>query len=708
MFKKLFLYLFLGFVFVGNCFAASNTYTKNVLTGGGAGALDAIDGDDLANGYKAIVINSVGSYFYYLDATSGVTENPPEVISPDANAGNKRWILTDVIDGSSFMPDHRAVDQGLTGSNNTIKYYVDTIGSNDATILLRHNSGGATTTYTLTTSETIPKNITLEREPGVILDGSGTLTFGDGAGFKSGNDQAFGSSITIDGKPNVIQVIPQWWGAIADDAVDDYAAFQAAITFVGELGGGEVSVLSGEYLLSAALDIDTIGISLIGVGNGANAFTNGDGPRLIGTHSAGAVIHVSAKRCAVKNLYIGSDATRKAGAAGANYGIKLEGPDVAGQDGRVTEFQLINTTIEDQPSHGFVGVAAIWNFYIRQCRIADNKGHGIYLDNGTLTSRTNDERPAIGVIELNHLVSNDGHGICVGSDDTNNWGFRLRIENNDIQGNALESAVRREDYQVWLRLENSNVELNVFSSPSTDSEGTGAIFLAGGRLVNFHNNRYIDIFSPAISVNGYSGRNTYGIDVDGMWVDNTVAALDPAIEVNASYVERVIAYSEHYRDIDNLLDGKTGSYTHNVMATINADHDLDQSSTTLQDVTGLAISVEANEIIQFKAIIFYTGDPGADIKLAFTSPSGTLQWCTANGLKMDTVLAIDEQTRVSGTGTSATFGASASNRVIEIVGILKVAGTGGLLQLQAAQDSSVAADTTILDDSSISANIMRY
>lgn len=70
----------------------SNFYPATVLTGGGTGALDAIDGAGLADGDASFVVTSEGIYFYFLDADSGLTENSPYVISPDANAGTKRWI----------------------------------------------------------------------------------------------------------------------------------------------------------------------------------------------------------------------------------------------------------------------------------------------------------------------------------------------------------------------------------------------------------------------------------------------------------------------------------------------------------------------------------------------------------------------------------------------------------------------------------------
>lgn len=78
---------------------AINFLGATALTGGGSGALDAIDGDDadgggtpLADGDMALVATSGFIYFFVLDATSGAAEDSPDIIAPDANAGTKRWI----------------------------------------------------------------------------------------------------------------------------------------------------------------------------------------------------------------------------------------------------------------------------------------------------------------------------------------------------------------------------------------------------------------------------------------------------------------------------------------------------------------------------------------------------------------------------------------------------------------------------------------
>jgi len=68
-------------------------YKKTALTGGGATALDGVDGAALVDGNLAFVTVSNVIYHYILDDDSGATESSPDVIAPDTNPGNKRWLL---------------------------------------------------------------------------------------------------------------------------------------------------------------------------------------------------------------------------------------------------------------------------------------------------------------------------------------------------------------------------------------------------------------------------------------------------------------------------------------------------------------------------------------------------------------------------------------------------------------------------------------
>lgn len=63
------------------------------LTSGCDGCLDNIDGTNLEDGDLAFASNGSVIFFYILDEDSALTESSPDVIKPDSNAGDKRWIL---------------------------------------------------------------------------------------------------------------------------------------------------------------------------------------------------------------------------------------------------------------------------------------------------------------------------------------------------------------------------------------------------------------------------------------------------------------------------------------------------------------------------------------------------------------------------------------------------------------------------------------
>ena len=73
-------------------------FIKTALTGGGAGALDAVDGanrgdtNPLQDGDAAFVMASGSLYAYLGDIDSALPESSPGVIRPDTNAGDFRWI----------------------------------------------------------------------------------------------------------------------------------------------------------------------------------------------------------------------------------------------------------------------------------------------------------------------------------------------------------------------------------------------------------------------------------------------------------------------------------------------------------------------------------------------------------------------------------------------------------------------------------------
>lgn len=116
--------------------------------------------------------------------------------------------------GLGYVVDASEADQGITGDGETIKAYVDEIGSDIATIILLSGD------YTLTTNESIPDNITLEIVPGAEIDGAGTLTV---FSIKADRNKIFGGTIIVTG---LGKSYPEWWGV---DGTADEIEIQAAI-----------------------------------------------------------------------------------------------------------------------------------------------------------------------------------------------------------------------------------------------------------------------------------------------------------------------------------------------------------------------------------------------------------------------------------------------------------------------------------------------
>ena len=82
------------------------------MTGGTDDALDSIPGSGLTGTDCALVIiPSTGiAYLYLCVIDDGSAESSPDIISPDVNAGDKRWILQNAYVASGAGPG------GLTGN----------------------------------------------------------------------------------------------------------------------------------------------------------------------------------------------------------------------------------------------------------------------------------------------------------------------------------------------------------------------------------------------------------------------------------------------------------------------------------------------------------------------------------------------------------------------------------------------------------------
>ncbi len=126
-------------------------YAKG-LTGGTGDSVDQKDGASLNDGDLIIAVDPTTEkvYHYQLDADSGLTENSPWVISPDSNAGTKRWIWIPAAASSAGA--------GAT-SISGLRFEVDPNDVNHDIYIYPGEAVDSTGAVTITLSSTLNKEI---------------------------------------------------------------------------------------------------------------------------------------------------------------------------------------------------------------------------------------------------------------------------------------------------------------------------------------------------------------------------------------------------------------------------------------------------------------------------------------------------------------------------------------------------------------------
>lgn len=89
-----------------------------VLIGGGAGAVDKIDGAGLSAGDTIQCINSTGIYTY-INVQDSAAESIPDVIRPDTNPGTNSWHLFNWLPPMSHVEATRESAQSIADSSAT-------------------------------------------------------------------------------------------------------------------------------------------------------------------------------------------------------------------------------------------------------------------------------------------------------------------------------------------------------------------------------------------------------------------------------------------------------------------------------------------------------------------------------------------------------------------------------------------------------------
>lgn len=198
-------------------------YKKTALTGGGATALDGVDGAALVDGNLAFVTYAGVIYNYILDDDSGATESSPDVIAPDTNPGNKRWLLQHInpigVDMQILMSKGSTNPQWAGPPNENlssiIQYPIPTSG-----YMLKAAADGSPATGTNTdtdVADTVSKKHTQHTDTGTTATSFKINTGGSEAdlqttGLTADRDYTFpdidtklaGSVLTA---PNIVEII---------------------------------------------------------------------------------------------------------------------------------------------------------------------------------------------------------------------------------------------------------------------------------------------------------------------------------------------------------------------------------------------------------------------------------------------------------------------------------------------------------------------
>ena len=320
------------------------------------------------------------------------------------------------------------------------------------------------------------------------------------------------------------------FGAVGDGVVNDTAAIQAAITAASSVDGygGKVYFPKGRYLISSTLTLDSSNIRLEGAGTGANHNTGGtegqDGTsQIIGSHTSGPIIRIQKMGCGVSNLVISSTTARRNATVANGYGIWVEGPDTTAGNTSGPWRQLIsNVHITKQPLHGLVMIANCIHSVIENTDIDNCKGHGLVIDGGAITGRTNTVKPGQINIDSVRSTRTDGCALFVGDKATTipqTLPYRITINNFESFQNLQDPATFNPSGNLGaISMFAENCEMHG-SATGGDNARNGIYILGIHNIIRNH--RFIDCQPYGAYVDDYGvSYRTTDITFDTFYVAN--------------------------------------------------------------------------------------------------------------------------------------------------------------------------------------------
>jgi hypothetical protein len=484
------------------------------------------------------------------------------------------------------------------------------------------------------------------------------------------------------------------FGAVGDGIIDDTAAILEAVDYADTTNRGNILFFpKGLYVTSAAIEISTKGMIIRGAGPVST--------RILGSHTDGDVVRFKREYSLIEDIEVSATGSRLTATNTTGIGIRIEYDDIPStSDVRTRMCQIRNVIVFNHPATGIVYVGPeTGGSRIESCRIKNNRGHGISIDRGYLTGRTNisaEGAPGLLNIEDCLLQDNGGHGLAMGhpSDPLTTPVLRVLSYNLEVGGNAFDAGVRYSNHQVWGMGTNHEIHGSVFKD---NSSGLSGGIELNGRNHLISNNRFIDI-DHSIHLADDTSLPTQGITIQGLTVlDRTQ---DPAIIVDSG-VENVKVTNLTPSNITTLITPDVPGAIIDFVPQIvykKATQTVNNSSTLVND-DDLKFYLQANKFYYFECNIEnVSGSTAPDIKVAFTVPSGTtMHWCAIGGIKVDATDTIVSCTPVTSSGATTDFVSRTSNSLITIVGFADVDNTAGYLQLRWAQNTATAVNTNVIN-----------
>ena len=153
-------------------------------------------------------------------------------------------------------------------------------------------------------------------------------------------------------------------------------------------------------------------------------------------------------------------------------------------------------------------------------------------------------------------------------------------------------------------------------------------------------------------------------------------------------------WADKYIFFDDSATALRKKSADSLKVTLTADSAAKTSDTTVSNVSGFLLPVEANTRYDFRMYIHGQGPASADMDIAIAVPTGTTfgeMWRVSES--NDTSVAIGSELTID-------TGAVGNERGTMIVGFVTIGGTAGNLQIQMAQNVSNATATKICEGSS--------